>query len=154
MPNSTEAVAEAPAARPPAPWPRAVYAWYAVAVLVLAHALSIVDRIAIGLLVEPIKADLHVTDTQIGLLQGLAFAIFYTLFGLPMGVLVDRWLRVPLLAIGMFVWSAATMGCGLAKSYGMLFLGRIGIGAGEATVMPASSSIIPDLFRPVDRNRA
>jgi MFS family permease len=154
MSTSTEAVGKAHAARPPAPWPSAVYAWYAVAVLVLAHALSIVDRIAIGLLVEPIKADLHVTDTQIGLLQGLAFAIFYTLFGLPMGVLVDRWLRAPLLAIGMLVWSAATMGCGLARSYAMLFLGRIGIGAGEATVMPASSSIIPDLFRPVDRNRA
>jgi len=154
MPSSTESIGEGRASPHPAPWPDAVYAWYAVGVLVVAYALSIVDRIAIGLLVEPIKNDLHVTDTQIGLLQGLAFAIFYTLFGLPMGVLVDRWRRVNLLALGMFVWSAATMSCGLARSYGMLFLGRIGIGAGEATVMPASSSIIPDLFRPVDRPKA
>jgi MFS family permease len=153
MPKSTEAVAAAPAALTAA-WPPAAYAWYAVVMLVLAHALSIVDRIAIGLLVEPIKADLHVTDTQMGLLQGLAFAIFYTLFGLPMGVLVDRWWRVRLLGIGMVVWSSATMACGLATSYLMLFLGRVGVGAGEATVTPASSSIIPDLFRPADRPKA
>jgi MFS family permease len=154
MTSSTEAAAEARSAAPAAVWPNPIYAWFAVGMLVLAHALSIVDRIAIGLLVEPIKHDLHVTDTQMGLLQGLAFAIFYTLFGLPMGVLVDRWRRVHLLAIGMFIWSAATMGCGLAKSYFMLFLGRVGIGAGEATVTPASSSIIPDLFRPADRPKA
>src|SRR5215212_206172 len=126
MPSSTESAAEVRPTAPTAAWPPATYAWFVVAMLVLAHALSIVDRIAIGLLVEPIKHDLHVTDTQMGLLQGLAFAIFYTLFGLPMGVLVDRWRRVRLLAIGMVVWSAATMACGLAKSYTMLFLCRVG----------------------------
>jgi MFS family permease len=143
-----------PAAADAVAWPSRRYAWYAVGILVLAYALAIVDRIAIGLLVEPIKADLHISDTQMGLLQGLAFAVFYSLFGLPLGVLVDRWKRVDLLAMGIFVWSAATAACGLARSYAMLFVGRIGVGAGEATVTPASSSLIADLFRPNERSRA
>jgi len=125
-----------------------------VGILVLAYALAVVDRIAIGLLVEPIKADLHISDTQMGLLQGLAFAVFYSLFGLPLGVLVDRWKRVDVLAMGIFVWSAATAACGFARSYAMLFVGRIGVGAGEATVTPAASSLIADLFHPNERSRA
>ncbi len=139
---------------PSQPWPRPAYAWYVIAVLVVAYAFAVVDRIVIGLLVEPMKADLQITDTQMGLLQGLAFAIFYTLFGLPMGVLVDRWKRVHLLAMGVFVWSAATVACGFARTYGVLFVSRIGVGAGESTVTPASSSIIADLFPPSQRPRA
>ena len=153
MPDTTAAAAADPAPKTAA-WPSRGYAWYVVGILVLCYALAIVDRIAIGLLVEPIKADLKISDTQMGLLQGLAFAIFYSLFGLPVGVLVDRWKRVKLLAMGVFFWSAATMACGFARSYGMLFLGRIGVGAGEATVTPASSSLIADLFPPAERSRA
>lgn len=149
---------ETPTAYPSGPtaqaWPRPAYAWYVVALLVVAYAFAIVDRIAIGLLVEPMKADLGINDTQMGLLQGFAFAAFYTLFGLPMGLLVDRWRRVRLLAIGIAVWSAATVACGLARSYGTLFLARFGVGAGESTVLPASSSIIADLFRPELRSKA
>jgi len=143
-----------PAAADVVAWPSRGHAWYVVGLLVLAYALAVVDRIAIGLLVEPIKADLHISDTQMGLLQGLAFAVFYSLFGLPLGVLVDRWKRVDVLAMGIFVWSAATAACGLARSYAMLFVGRIGVGAGEGTVTPASSSLIADLFRPNERSRA
>lgn len=138
----------------PVPWAKPAYAWYVLILLVIAYAFAVVDRIIIGLLVEPMKADLGINDTQIGLLQGLAFAIFYTLFGLPMGVLVDRWKRVRLLAMGVFVWSAATVACGFAKTYPILFLSRIGVGAGESTVTPASSSIIADLFPPSQRPRA
>lgn len=154
MTSTTVTEAAGPAGTDPVAWPSRPYAWYAVGILVLAYALAIVDRIAIGLLVEPIKADLKISDTQMGLLQGLAFAIFYSLFGLPMGVLVDRWKRVNLLALGIFVWSAATAACGFARSYAMLFVGRIGVGAGEATVTPASSSLIADLFPPTERSRA
>ena len=145
--------AGAGSAAPPA-WPRPAYAWYVIAVLVIAYAFAVVDRIIIGLLVEPMKADLQINDTQIGLLQGLAFGIFYTVFGLPMGVLVDRSRRVTLLGLGVFVWSAATIACGFARSFGMLFIARIGVGAGESTVTPASSSMIADLFPPSQRPRA
>lgn len=135
-------------------WPRPAYAWYVVALLVVAYAFAVVDRIAIGLLVQPMKADLGISDTQMGLLQGFAFAVFYTFFGFPMGVLVDRWKRVRLLSIGIAAWSAATMACGMARTYGSLFLARVGVGAGESTVTPASSSIIADLFRPELRSKA
>ena len=143
-----------PAAIAPPAWPSRRYAWYVVAVLLITYAFAVVDRIAIGLLVEPIKADLGISDTQVGLLQGFAFALFYSLFGLPMGILVDRWRRVRLLSLSLAAWSIATISCGLASTFGMIFLGRIGVGAGEASVTPASSSIISDLFRPEQRARA
>ncbi len=136
------------------PWPRPAYAWYVVVVLLVAYGFAILDRTAIGLLVDSIKQDLHVTDSQIGLLQGLAFAICYTTCGLPLGFLADRWRRKPLLAIGIAVWSAATVLCGAARSFGMLFLARVGVGVGEATVAPTSSSLIADYFPPERRAKA
>jgi MFS family permease len=138
----------------PAPWPNPVYAWYVVALLLLAYAFGVVDRIVMGLLVKPIKADLGLSDTEIGNIQGLAFALFNILFTLPLGVLVDRWKRVPVVWAGLALWSFATMACGLAKSYGSLFAARVVMGAGEATTNPGSSSLIADHFPPLQRPRA
>jgi MFS family permease len=146
------AKAEADQAEPP--WPSPAYAWYVVVLVTLAYGFAILDRVAIALLVQPIKAELHVSDTQIGLLQGLAFAICYTGFGIVLGYLVDRWRRVRLLALGVVVWSAATMLCGLAGGFASLFAARIGVGVGEASVTPASSSLIADYFRPESRAKA
>lgn len=141
-------------AAPDAPWPKPAYAWYVVFLLVLSYALGVVDRIVIGLLVEPIKADLQLSDTEIGIIQGLAFALFYTLFTLPVGMLIDRWKRVPVVWIGLAVWSAATVASGLAKSFWGLFTARVVMGAGESTTTPASSSLIADYFPPKLRPRA
>ncbi len=136
------------------PWPSPAYAWYVVVLLTLAYGFAILDRVAISLLVQPIKADLHISDTEIGLLQGLAFAICYTTFGIVLGYLVDRWRRGRLLALGVLVWSAATLCCGLANSFRTLFMARIGVGIGEASVTPASSSLIADYFPPEGRPKA
>jgi MFS family permease len=113
----------------------------------LAYTLSFIDRQVLGLLVQPIKAEFGVTDTQVGLLQGFAFALFYTVFGLPMGRIVDRWSRRNLVAAGVCVWSVMTTLCGAATTYGGLFLARMGVGVGEATLSPAAFSMISDLFR-------
>lgn len=136
------------------PWPKPAYAWYVVILITIAYAFAILDRIAIGLLVDPIKTHLGVSDTQIGLLEGLAFAICYTTFGLPAGFLADRWSRKKLLAGGIAVWSAATMACGMASSFMHLFFARLFVGVGEATVTPCSSSLISDYFPPSVRSKA
>jgi len=136
------------------PWPSPAYGWYVVALLVMGYAFGVVDRIIIGLLVQPIKEDLQLTDTQIGLIQGLAFALFYSIFTLPIGILVDRWRRTTVVWAGVAAWSAATISCGLSKSFGSLFAARVLVGAGEATTMPGSSSLIADLFPPHQRPRA
>lgn len=136
------------------PWPPASRAWYATFVLMVAYTLSYVDRQILSMLVEPIKQDLQVSDTQIGLLQGFAFAVFYTLVGIPMGRLADRGDRRRIVAWGIFFWSLATALCGLARSYGALFLARIGVGVGEAALGPAAYSMIADSFPPERRGRA
>lgn len=135
-------------------WPRPIYAWYAVFILLLAYAIATLDRVVIGLLVESIQSDLGLDDTSISLLIGLAFALFYTLFGLPIGMLVDRRRRVSILSAGIVMFSAATAACGLAKGFVGLFLARIFVGIGEATVTPSSSSIIADYFPPERRAKA
>jgi len=135
-------------------WPRPAYAWYATSVLMLAYTLSYIDRQILSMLVGPIKADLGVSDTQIGLLQGFAFAVFYTLVGIPMGRLADRGDRRRIIAWGVFVWSLATAASGLAKSFGQLFTARVAVGVGEAALGPAAYSMIADQFPPEKRGRA
>ncbi|MCE7902096.1 MAG: MFS transporter [Gammaproteobacteria bacterium PRO9] len=110
------------------PWPAPARAWYAVAVLVVAFVLSFIDRIVIALLVEPIKADLGVSDFGIGLLQGLAFAIFYALLGIPIGRLSDRVSRRGIIAAGIALWSLMTAACGLARSFTGLFFPKEKLG--------------------------
>lgn len=127
-------------------WHRPRYAWYVVVILTLAYTLSFIDRQIIALLVGPIKEDLGLSDFEISLLQGLAFASFYTLLGLPIGRLVDRRSRRAIIAAGIFLWSLMTVTCGLARTYAQLFAARIGVGVGEATLSPAAYSMIADYF--------
>ena len=135
-------------------WPDPRYAWYVVAMLVLAYTFAILDRSVISLLVQPIKADFGVTDAEIGLLQGLAFAICYTTFGMVLGVITDRANRRLILVAGITVWSLSTILCGFAPNFRMLFLARIGVGLGEACILPVAGSIISDYFSPLRRPKA
>jgi MFS family permease len=137
-----------------AAWPRPAYAWYVCWVMMIAYTFAILDRVAMGFLVAPIKESLALSDTQIGLLQGFAFAIFYSLFGLPMGFLVDRWRRASMLSLAIGAWSIATMAGGLARSFGGLFAARVGVGAGESALLPGATSMIGDYFPPDKRPNA
>ena len=109
-----------------------------VLLLMLALTLSYVDRQVLSLLVEPIKADLQITDTQFGLLQGMAFAVFYIGFGLPLGRLADISSRRNLIASGITLWSLMTAVCGTATSFLGLFVARAGVGIGEAALSPGA----------------
>lgn len=115
-----------------------------VAALSFAYLLAIVDRMMLSLLVEPIKADLRLTDTDIGWLAGLAFGLFYTVMGIPLGRMADRVHRPSLIASGVLLWSLATMACGLTSSFGQLFAARFFVGVGEACISPAAYSLIAD----------
>jgi MFS family permease len=122
------------------------YSYYVVGVLMLAYVCSFVDRTILSLLVDPIKQDLQLSDVQISLLAGFAFAMFYTGMGIPFGWLADRSDRKRIIFFGVIAWSLMTAACGLARSFGGLFAARIGVGVGEASLSPASYSLIPDLF--------
>lgn len=122
------------------------YAWFVVALLMLAYVLSFVDRQILNLLVGPIRHDLAIGETQMSLLMGLSFAVFYTLCGLPIARWADTGSRRLLIAGGVFFWSVATTACGMAKTYGQMFLARIGVGVGEAALSPAAYSMITDYF--------
>jgi MFS family permease len=128
------------------PWPNPGYAWYVVVILLLAYTCSFIDRMILTLLVAPIRADLGISDTQMSLLVGFAFAVLYTLAGLPLGYLADRGNRKKLIMVGISLWSAMTAACGLAPNYALLFLARIGVGIGEATLSPAAYSLMSDYF--------
>jgi len=127
-------------------YPNSGYAWYVVVILTLAYVFSFLDRQILALLVEPIRADLNISDTQMSLLQGLAFGIFYTLLGIPIGRLADKRSRRGIIAAGITIWCLMTAACGLAKNFGQLFLARVGIGVGEATLNPSAYSLISDYF--------
>jgi MFS family permease len=122
-----------------------------VVVLFIAYTSSFIDRIIMSLLVEPIKRDLMLSDTQFSLLHGFAFAIFYTLMGLPLGWLADRTNRRRLISVGIFLWSIMTAVCGITKTFATLFLARIGVGVGEAALSPSAYSMISDYFPPEKR---
>lgn len=128
--------------------------WYLAAVLTLLYIYAQIDGSAIIILVTPIKQDLGVTDTQMSLLLGLSFAAFYAILGLPAGYLVDRMSRRRVMGVGILLWSAMTMSCGLAQTYSQLFLARCGVGVGEASITPASYSLIRDAFPPEKRGKA
>ena len=134
----------ATAAAPENPSRRA--AWYAVIVLAVCYTFSFVDRLILAFLVTPLKHDLHLSDTQIGLLQGMAFAAFYSILGIPFGLAADRTNRRNLIAAGVVAWSLMTSCGSIAQSFGTLALARAGIGIGEATLAPAAFSMIADYF--------
>src|SRR5271165_4172169 len=124
------------------------YAWYVVIILTALYMLSFVDRTILSLLVGSIKRDLGISDTRVGLLQGLSFALFYTIMGLPLGRLADTRSRRNLIAAGVVIWSIFTGACSIAKSFWSLFFTRIGVGVGEAGLSPAAYSLISDYFPP------
>ncbi len=134
--------------------PDTTYGWYVVAVLLVCFVVSFMDRMVLNLLIEPIKRDLSLTDTEISLLLGIAFALFNATLGLPIGWLADRANRVRIVAAGVLLWSVMTALCGTAKSFAALFAYRMGVGIGEATTQPAGYSMISDLFPPTRRGFA
>jgi len=126
--------------------PRA--AWYTLFLLFLAYAVAWLDRQILTLLIPALKADLALSDTQISLLQGFAFSLLYAVAGIPIARLADRRSRRRIVAIGMLLWSAVTVCCGLAKNFGQLFAARMGVGIGEAALAPSAYSMIAGLFPP------
>lgn len=135
-------------------WPRRKYAWYVVALLTIGYAVAILDRVSISLLIVPLQQDLKINDTEFGLLQGMAFSLVYSLLGLPLGMLADRWRRVLILSTGLILWSAATIGCAFADTFGELFFARMLVGVGEAALVPCAASLIADYFEPGVRPKA
>ena len=133
-------------AEPALRWPAPAYSWYMVVLLTIVYIFSFIDRFILGLLIQPIQADLGLTDTQIGLLLGPAFAIFYVLMGLPFGWLADRRRRTFIVAAGLAIWSAATAVSGLARSFLGLFVARMSVGVGEASLSPCAMSLMADCF--------
>lgn len=123
-------------------------AWRALPILVLLYAFALLDRQILILMVGPIKRDLQISDFHVGLLQGLAFAIFYSLASLPIGWLVDKYPRRPIIFLGVTAWGIAASACGLAQNFIQLFAARIAVGIGEAALSPAAYSMVADLFRP------
>jgi MFS family permease len=124
----------------------APYAWYALAVLVVVYILNFIDRQILSILAEDIKADLGLEDAEIGFLYGTAFAVFYALFGIPLGRLADSWYRGRLMAMGLALWSTMTTLSGFANNLTVLSIARIGVGIGEASASPAAYSMISDYF--------
>lgn len=122
------------------------YSWYVLGVLVVVYILNFIDRQILAILAVDIKRDLGLTDGDLGFLGGAAFAVFYALFGVPLGRLADRWNRVRLLTLGLLLWSTMTALSGFARNFTTLSLARMGVGVGEATASPTAYSLISDYF--------
>jgi sugar phosphate permease len=123
-----------------------LYSWYALGVLFAVYLANFVDRQILSILANDIKADLALTDAELGFLYGTSFAIFYALFGIPLGRLADSWSRTRLLALGLTLWSLMTALSGFARSGAALAAARVGVGVGEATASPCAYSLISDWF--------
>ena len=121
-------------------------AWWALILLTATYTFSFIDRQIINLLVDPIRTDLSLSDSQVSFLQGLAFVLPYVILSIPLGRIVDRANRIRVLAIGILVWTISCVTCGLAKNFWQLGVARMGVGAGEASVTPASWSLLADYF--------
>ncbi len=134
------------AGNPTAPFPPPAVGWYATITLAFLYWMSVLDRYIIALMVDPIKADLGITDTQLGILQGLAFMVSFTIFGFVFGALADRKDRRRLIYIGVTIWSFASAACGTAQNFWHFLFARAGLGAGEASLNPSATSMISDLF--------
>jgi predicted MFS family arabinose efflux permease len=139
--------------RPDRPEPER-YRLVVLAMLVLVYTFNFIDRQIVGILAVPIKADLGLSDTELGLMGGLAFALFYTLLGIPIAVLADRSSRTTIMTWALVVWSAMTAVCGLAQNFWQLFFARLGVGVGEAGGVAPAYSLVADYFPPSQRARA
>lgn len=137
-----------------APYPSAARAWTSVFILFLTAVLAYTDRQVLSLLVDPVKHDLAINDTQISLLLGTAFAVIYGVAGIPLGILADRRSRRNLILAGVAIWSVGTLACAVAPSFAFLFAARIIVGLGEAVLSPAAISLISDSFEPRRRGTA
>lgn len=135
-------------------YPSPTRAWYMVILLTILYMFSFLDRTIIVLLIEPIKADLGLSDTQLSLLYGFAFALFYTFLGIPIARMADRRNRRTIIMWGVAIWSVMTAICGITRNFGQLFIARMGVGVGEAALSPAAYSLISDSFPPNERARA
>jgi MFS family permease len=138
--------AAAPVADDSMPPVGGAYAKYVLGVLVLVYAINFIDRQILAILAEDIKRDLGLSDADLGFLYGTAFAVFYALFGIPLGRLADNWIRVRLLSLGLFVWSGMTALSGLSTSFMQLSFARVGVGIGEASASPSAFSMLSDWF--------
>lgn len=134
--------------------PSEAYKYLVLGVLLLVYLLNYLDRQLVSLLAEPIKKDLALSDTELGMVTGLAFAIFYTTFGVPVAWLADRTRRTAIVALACGLWSLFTAACGLARSFALLALARTGVGVGEAGGVPPSYSMLSDYFPPARRGLA
>jgi MFS family permease len=121
------------------------------AMLAVVYTLNFLDRQFLSILAEPVRRELHFSDTQLGELTGLTFALFYTAFGIPVAAMADRWHRVRIIAAACTIWSLFSATCGLATNFATLALARIGVGIGEAGGSPPSYSVISDYFPPEKR---
>lgn len=129
-------------------------AWFVLSMLCFIYVLNFLDRQLLSILAKPIQDSLNISDTQLGLISGLYFALFYCLISIPVGYLADRTNRVKVLSIACGIWSAATIACGLAKTYPQLVIARMTVGVGEAGGVPPSYAIISDYFPPGKRGTA
>jgi MFS family permease len=146
MSPTAGAPSEAPSSLDPQLSTSRTIAWATVAALLVVAVLSYLDRQIISLLVAPIRNAFHVSDFEVGLLQGVAFGLFYAAFGLPIGWLVDRTSRRGIIFVGTLIWSVAAAMCGLAATFNQLLVARFAVGIGEAALSPAAYSMIADLF--------
>jgi MFS family permease len=135
-------------------YPRPATAWWGVALFTLGAILSYTDRQILAILVDPIRASLHLTDTQLSVLQGAAFAVIYSVIGLPLGRIADLVPRKALLIFAIALWSAGTAACGLVHSFGALLGARLVVGVGEAALAPAAISLLGEYFPPARRGTA
>jgi MFS family permease len=131
--------------------PGSGYRYLVVTMLILVYTLNFLDRQIVSILAEPIRKDLNLTDTELGALGGIAFAAFYTFFGIPVGWLADRFKRIWIMSAACGLWSLFTMGCGVATNFVQLAVMRMGVGIGEAGGSPPSYSLISDYFPPKER---
>lgn len=135
------------------PYPRGRRAWTLVSIFAVASVVSVLDRGVLNLVVDPVRADLGISDVQISLLQGLSFGLFYATVSVPLGFLADRVQRLRLITAGVFLWSLATIMGGFAPTYEWMFASRLLLGLGEATLGPCAVSMIGDMFPPTRRGR-
>jgi len=127
------------------------YSTYVLVVLTIVYVFNFVDRQIISILAEDLKADLKITDADLGILYGTVFAVFYALFGIPLGRLADVWMRRSMISIGLAFWSVMTAMSGTVRTFGALLGYRIGVGVGEASATPAAFSMLSDYFNPKKR---
>lgn len=142
MPSSTEQAASF------------AYRSYVLLVLVIVYTFNFIDRQIVGILAVPIKAELHLSDSQVGLIGGLAFALFYTFLGIPIARLADRVSRTGIMTVALALWSLMTAACGLTQNFAQLFMARVGVGIGEAGGVTPAYSLICDYFPVKQRARA